>query len=170
MEEKICGRCRQLKSLDEFHLDSNRKTGRAVYCKQCATEAYLKRKAKGFTKEYIERKRLSKREYRQSHKEEQSRYQRMWGAKLKLEVLSLYSKGEPVCCWCGERRIDCLSIDHINNGGEIHRAKLRTYSGTLFYKWLKQNSFPLGFQVLCMNCQFIKKMECHRAKPYTPRK
>jgi hypothetical protein len=57
-----------------------------------------------------------------------------------------------------------LSIDHINGNGAEHRRELkRTTGGSTgghdFYRWLKNNNFPDGYQVLCMNCQFIKKIE-----------
>lgn len=55
-----------------------------------------------------------------------------------------------------------LSIDHINGGGGKQRKELfanRKLAGTHFYKWLIRNNYPIGFQVLCMNCQFVKRYE-----------
>ena len=74
----------------------------------------------------------------------------------KFEVLSHYSNGIPKCNCCGETIIDFLSIDHINNDGNIHRKEIHK-NGISFYFWLKKNNYPEGFQVLCMNCQFGKK-------------
>ncbi len=85
--------------------------------------------------------------------------------KLKCNVLYYYSKNEvPYCFWCGETDIDCLSIDHINGNGTKHRKFLSekngytTFSGYIFYRWLRKEGYPKGFQVLCMNCQFKKRM------------
>jgi hypothetical protein len=53
-------------------------------------------------------------------------------------------------------------IDHINGNGNIHRKEV---SGYKMYPLLKRDGFPLGYQTLCMNCQFIKKdlnKECKR--------
>ena len=57
--------------------------------------------------------------------------------------------------------IRALSIDHINSDGASHRKEV----GNGMYRWLLKNNFPEGFQVLCMNCQFIKREtnnECTR--------
>lgn len=87
---------------------------------------------------------------------------------LKIEVLSYYSDGS-LRCACGESRLPCLSIDHINGGGNKQREELFSgRSGGALYRWLKQQGYPLGYQVLCMNCQWIKRSEndelAHRPK------
>ena len=51
------------------------------------------------------------------------------------------------CVVCGESDVDLLTIDHINGGGNKHRSEISD-----IYRWLKLNDFPLGFQVLCHNC------------------
>ena len=82
---------------------------------------------------------------------------------LKQEVLSYYGGGQCACVHCGEKRIACLSIDHIDGGGSKHRKKvLRSTSS--FYTWLKRENYPEGYQTLCMNCQFVKRFtnEEHR--------
>ncbi len=78
-----------------------------------------------------------------------------WRVELKVEVLGHYGKGRVACVQCGESRLACLSIDHINAGGKSHRKELNAY-GYRFYKWLKLADLPEGYQTLCMNCQFIK--------------
>lgn len=84
-------------------------------------------------------------------------------AKKKYEVLTYYGGGDCHCVYCNEDRIDCLSIDHINNNGEEHRKTL-SFQGSYFYQYLKKQGFPDGYQTLCMNCQFIKKAENQRSK------
>jgi hypothetical protein len=54
---------------------------------------------------------------------------------------------------CGISDIRCLSIDHIKGDGAKHRKKIKT---ELNY-WIEKNNYPEGFQILCMNCQFIKR-------------
>ena len=72
--------------------------------------------------------------------------------KLKMEVFEAY--GGCVCKCCGEKESSFLSMDHVNGGGQKHLKKIGT--GRLYY-WLRDNDFPSGFQVLCMNCQFGRK-------------
>lgn len=59
-----------------------------------------------------------------------------------------------VCACCGESEIVFLVIDHINGGGNTHRKV--TGSGSNFYYWLIKNKYPIGYQVLCHNCNFAK--------------
>ena len=68
------------------------------------------------------------------------------------DVLEHYSGADPRCACCGLRYEPSLTIDHINGGGRKHRKEINT--GGLYY-WLKQNNYPKGFRVLCMNCNFI---------------
>lgn len=81
-----------------------------------------------------------------------------WRAVLKFEVLSHYSGCSPPQCKCGYNDIRALTIDHVDGGGAQHRRELNG-GGSRMYQWLKQNNFPLGFQVLCGCCQMIKRVE-----------
>jgi hypothetical protein len=100
--------------------------------------------------------------YRETHRRERYLYNREYFHKLKLTVLTHYSGTNPPQCAnpYGEHKepytnIKALSIDHINGGGNKHR---KTIGWSLYY-WLIAHNYPKGFQVLCMNCQFIKKYE-----------
>jgi hypothetical protein len=75
---------------------------------------------------------------------------------LKDEVFTAY--GGWRCACCGETERSFLSIDHMqNNGSKMRREGVHGHS-TQFYRWLKRSGFPSDFQVLCMNCQFGKRM------------
>lgn len=76
--------------------------------------------------------------------EQQKRHKK----KVRFEVLSYYSNGIPTCACCGEMILEFLCIDHINGGGSRNQKKT---SGNI-YAWLKKNDYPLGFRVLCHNC------------------
>lgn len=78
--------------------------------------------------------------------------------KLKIEVLQAYCNGEIKCARCPFNDTRALSIDHVNGDGAKHRRTLN-HRGSKTYRWLKKNNFPPGFQVLCMNCQWIKRFE-----------
>lgn len=54
--------------------------------------------------------------------------------------------------------IRILTIDHINGGGAKHRKQLGN-SASRFYRWLIKHNYPEGYQVLCMNCEWIKRYE-----------
>ena len=95
--------------------------------------------------------------YQQNHKLEMSMQSREYNLKRKNRVLIHYGNGECACIQCGESRIACLSIDHINGGGNKHRKAIGEDSR--FYAWLENNNYPEGYQTLCMNCQWIKKFE-----------
>ena len=82
---------------------------------------------------------------------------RQAGRAMKIRVLTHYGHGKLTCVMCGESRIDCLSLDHINNNGYEHRKG--TGNGQKFYRWIIKNDFPLGYQTLCMNCQWIKRAQ-----------
>jgi len=83
---------------------------------------------------------------------------------LKIEVLSHYGNGNPKCITCGESRLPCLSIDHIDGGGADERRKFNIGAHT--YWWLKSNEFPEGYQTLCMNCQWVKRAENKEYRRY----
>ena len=71
--------------------------------------------------------------------------------KLRAETLKVYG-GQ--CACCGEARIEFLVLDHINGGGNAHRREVGRYGGANFYRILRQQGWPLGFRVLCWNCNF----------------
>ena len=96
------------------------------------------------------------RKYKKEHPELFRRMAVNWKNKAKLEVIGHYSHGTFQCHHCGYDDIRALSIDHINGGGSKHRKSIKGY---LIYAWLRKNNYPEGYQVLCMNCQFIKKYE-----------
>ena len=115
-------------------------------CKECHREKMRKWKNKRSKKEKLE-------------------YNRKERARLKSKVFGHYSKEEIKCqnpnCAVpgGMRDIRALTIDHLYNNGTQHRKKIGGLTGMRFYYWLKRNNYPEGFQILCMNCQLIKRFE-----------
>ena len=75
---------------------------------------------------------------------------------IKREVFSHYGSGLCVCVQCGESRIDCLSIDHIQGNGNKHRRTIKRQGHNL-YVWLRLEKYPEGYQTFCMNCQWVKR-------------
>ena len=74
----------------------------------------------------------------------------------KRKVLLHYSKGSPICSNCGTT--DNLSIDYVNGGGNEHRREIGIPKGGYgFYLWLIRNNYPIGYQVLCVDCNRIRR-------------
>lgn len=118
------------------------------------------------------------REYHNIHKEERKLYyekyvalnkgllmtrKKNYNARIRVEVLTHYGNGKCACVKCGFDDIRALSLDHINGNGGEHRKKTGKIGGIDFYNWLRHNNLPVGYQTLCMNCQFIK---IHENKEY----
>ena len=83
---------------------------------------------------------------------------REYRKKNKREVLAHYSNGpEPICAKCNEINLDLLTIDHIDGNGAQELRELNKKGGTDFYLWLKRESYPKGYQVLCYNCNWLKR-------------
>lgn len=117
--------------------------------KEIRHQYYLNRKASGKAQEYELKI--------QEHKR---RYNARRELNLKMEILTHYSNGRPRCNHCGFDDIRALQIDHINGGGAQHRMSLvGSRSGSRFYIWLKKNDYPEDYQVLCANCNWIKRVE-----------
>lgn len=84
---------------------------------------------------------------------EQSRVK--YAAMLKEAAINIYSDGMASCKWCKIADMDVLCLDHIDGNGNSHRKSMRTST----YSWLKRHDYPPGFQVLCMNCNWKKRLK-----------
>ena len=79
---------------------------------------------------------------------------------MKSEVLTYYGNGKLACVKCGFNDMRALTLDHIKGGGEQKRKKGEGCGVTLYY-FLRKRNYPEGYQTLCANCQFIKRVENH---------
>ncbi len=123
-----------------------------------------------YQREYYKRNQERLREYkRQKWQEYYTRDKAQLLAKgnlqrwvMKKEVLTHYGNGICACVKCGFDDLRALTIDHINGGGHKERKQLgkgMDRGGMTFYRWLRKNGYPEGYQTLCMNCQFIKQVK-----------
>ena len=121
------------------------------------------------------------RKYREANRKKVRQYSRDWRKKnperdkelgrqertrLKADVFNHYGKGKVACKKCGFSDYMALEIDHIKNNGADERRRLfgnRLYAGTTFYRWLRKNGYPTGYQILCANCNIIKRRK-HQLK------
>ncbi len=149
METKICNKCRKEKILTKefWKGDKKSKTGLTSICRDCYNEYRRLARAKKAGYYATERER----NYWQHLTACRNLYYR-----YKEQVFAHYCDGKPKCAKCGFDNPKALSVDHINGKGNEHR---KTLGGVNIIKWIVKNNFPEDFQILCMNCQFIKRHE-----------
>jgi len=126
------------------------------------TDEYSKNYYIEYRKKNKEKARLNNIEWRKNNVEHVNLEKRKERAKLKNEVLNHYSNGKMCCENCGFSDIRALQLDHINNNGAQERKEVfgsRTCAGTTFYRWVRRQGFPVGYGVLCANCNIIKLRE-----------
>lgn len=133
--EKKCKKCSEIKDVVNFSKTKRYKDGFHIYCKPCRVK--LQRVV--FLK----------------NPETQRSYKRKWNKNLKNQVFEYYCDSKEFKCMkCGFSDIRALTLDHIEGQGNKHRKDVG-----YVYRWVVKNDFPEGFQILCMNCQFVKKYE-----------
>lgn len=151
----VCSKCGV--ELTDMNWTPSAKARNMRFCKSCKAEY-----DKIYAVKYKSRRILVMRKYRARNRERLNAQTNEFRRKIKIEVLAHYSGTNPPQCvnLFGEHlvpytNLDALSIDHVNGCGKQHRKEVKRD----FYVWLKRNGFPDGYQVLCMNCQFIKKIK-----------
>ena len=98
--------------------------------------------------------------WRKDHPELNKSRTRDSHTEAKQQVLSHYGKGGITqCCWkdCSVTDLDMLTLDHINNDG-AEKRRAGEPKGHELYWWLKRMSYPDGFQTLCWNHQWKKRI------------
>ena len=103
-------------------------------------------------KEYTRKYRLKLRSTPEGIRYEKEK-SRLYNKNRKTEVFNKY--GGCKCALCNNVDFDVLVLDHITGGGTKQRKELYPYSGgNGIYRWVKNNNFPSGFRVLCLNCNW----------------
>lgn len=69
-------------------------------------------------------------------------YQHQRQEMIRLEAVRVYSGGTMQCVCCRDSHVQFLGVEGNRPKGISN-----------IYLWLKKNNFPLGFQILCMNCK-----------------
>lgn len=70
----------------------------------------------------------------------------------KLKVIRYYSNGTFECECCHEKRLEFLTVDHVDGSGA--EARKNDPGQYRICRWVLKNKFPPGFRILCMNCNF----------------
>lgn len=105
--------------------------------------------------DYVKHKELRKKQRRASyhkHKVKINKKRKEQQKTYRAQLIFHYSNGKNQCACCGEHIYEFLTIDECN--GIIHKTFVRRNNSSGFYRWLINNNFPKGFQVLCMNCNW----------------
>lgn len=157
--ERTCKICGEIKPLEDFAMVySERNRGRNYRqhkCSDCERDrhaAYMREARKKAPERY--------REHQKSHRQKNYqtclRQQRESARRLKNEVFEVYGGYRCVCC--GETHPSMLTLDHINEDGNLHRAALSgRVRGTVdMYRKLRDAGYPSDIQVLCYNCNISK--------------
>ena len=90
-------------------------------------------------------------QYRKTHKEQRKKWRKNHIIKLRLDILNFLGNK---CVKCGFSDWRALQIDHINGGG---RNEIKRLGYMKYYKKIKEN--PQEYQILCANCNWIKRYE-----------
>ena len=152
-ETRRCKTCRQVKPLDRFYFTGKGRLYRRWDCVECV---------KTYVQGLDERsKRLIRAHCRVSAPPALDLVKKIEGAsgrriyalthyyRLRHEAIRRY--GGYKCACCGETEPAFLTLDHMDNGGAQHRRRLKQMKRSLFV-WLRDNGYPPGFRVLCINC------------------
>jgi len=91
-------------------------------------------------------------------------YSKIYYKELRLKVLQKYSAEKPYCSCCSENTYEFLTLDHINGGGKKERNK-RPGAG-LWLDILRAPYDPTKYQVLCYNCNCVKKFDMEAICPH----
>ena len=100
-------------------------------------------------------KNLKEREKTHSKTKDAIRH-RIFNQKLKIEILTHYSKiKKPQCVCCKYDELGGLALDH--QEGRINTKHKKGLGGDKLYRWVRneyQNTdkYPLGLETLCFNC------------------
>lgn len=105
------------------------------------------------------RKRNYKAEYQKKDKEVTNKKSREFRTKTRIALITFVG-GEKglVCNRCGFNDIRVLQVDHVFGGGlkEVNnKSKLK--DNVRYLKHIKEN--PMNYQLLCANCNWIKRHE-----------
>src|SRR6266480_2952457 len=95
------------------------------------------------------RQKLTQEEYSARQKRDSKKYR----MKVRMDVLTHYGGNPPLCACCNEAHLEFLVIDHIVGGGTKERkANINKRAGWAFYVHLRMMNYPVGYRVLCDNC------------------
>lgn len=113
---------------------------RVLYKDSKARKEYLV----AYRKKNTKRRRKYGKLYRIKNADRIREYRKKRIRRVKERIIEAYG-GE--CACCGEKELNFLSIDHINDDGRTEKT-----GGVNFYCKIIKAGFPKRFRILCLNC------------------
>lgn len=163
MPQKQCRDCQAVKSLEDFPRRADSPDGRGAHCNECNRRRAALWRVQNHERYLAGQQAYNDRTREQKRQRSRENYWRNGGVvrerervrRMVLKDAAYTAYGGYRCACCGEAERSFLSIDHVNNDGHAHRKLI---GNAKIYRWLRDNGYPEGFQVFCMNCQFGKRM------------
>ena len=78
---------------------------------------------------------------------------------IKFELMEFLSGNPPQCIKCGFRDMRVLQFDHINGTGAKNKKKFKGQKTEMLYLYYHPLEAKKTIQVLCANCNWIKRYE-----------
>jgi hypothetical protein len=162
---KTCFRCGLTKPDSDFY--KSKREGLQSYCKECYKKYYIDLKADPIKSQRLADSRVKAvRKYRERlRRGEISKYTRDFPSiptNIRLRIIErLGSRCSNPDCLVPGGCIDirCLQIDHINGGGRKELKELGTHQYWVKMLALSDDELRSKHQVLCANCNWIKRVE-----------
>lgn len=156
----ICKECKTKYNKEWQQKNKDKKSNKNMIlhiptCRECGIELTDKNWYASFRKRHSHICKKCKYKYakkwRQNNRDKCNQLNRKSDQRRRDEVIDAYG-GKCTCC--GETRREYLTIDHINGDGRKQKREIGLLSSDSrgLYRWLRQNNYPEGFQVLCFNC------------------
>lgn len=163
-----CRKCGQDKPEEAFECISPKHGWRRRECKVCTKE-----RVRGYADESKRRIREYRRDWHVRNRDKvisrvndwvkanpDKRRKNALAYYYRLQFAAIEAYGGYRCEWCGIDEPLVLTLDHVENDGADHRRSITGSAtkgtGHRLYKWLRENGYPPGFQVLCYNCNMGK--------------
>ena len=124
--------------------------------------AYNRRHYEKNREKIREQKRINMQRYRAENPEIHRARSRQARIKQRQAVFEMYGH-ECVLCGFADKR--ALTLDHIKNNGAEERLELGERG---VYRRAIAEFRPDEYRILCMNCQFIKRIEANRQNQHEP--
>jgi hypothetical protein len=138
--------------------------GNIVYKKSEHQRAYAREYAKAYRKKYYHTEKFQRHmlEYRKTEGFRKSIGHSMmkYYYRLRLELFKLLGSK---CSRCGIDDYRCLQIDHVNGGGKKESREKSRFKFLQYYTRHPEEA-KQKLQLLCANCNWIKRHEDHESR------
>jgi hypothetical protein len=161
---RTCKKCGQCKALTEFEIINKERGWRRRECKTCVkarviawteqSKAKIREYHSAWYKANAEAVKAKVTQWVAANPEKRRANALAHYYRLQNETILHYGGYKCVCC--GETEPLFLTLDHVANNGKAHRVEMASTGGAKMYRWLRDNGYPAGFQVLCSNCNHGK--------------